>query len=328
MDLENFPTSESAKRMLEFIDSGGFYDRSYVGKWIFQVMGLEIDEAKRIIEELPYQAFPETATWGLRYHEQKYGLPVRENLSYEERRRLLYSKRDEYAPMSPWHMETYLADVTGFEVHIADIHDPGFYGFIAPHPNVFKVYFLGEETLDSKLVHGILNRLKQSHTTYTVNDRIEHEIDNCRLEKIILQNVQSHFGFMFWNVRTLDGAWHLDGEWMLNAQRRYALTVGILWKFGVRYEHKQKKLHGIKSVWSQYNELKNVIQISHGTKIQNFIGVKYSSKFHIGVDYSCQELIGSLIIKTKSKNCWFLDGSYGLEGSKYLDSIYGEEVIE
>lgn len=31
MDLENFPTSESAKRMLESVDSGGFYDKSYVG---------------------------------------------------------------------------------------------------------------------------------------------------------------------------------------------------------------------------------------------------------------------------------------------------------
>ena len=60
MDLEKFPSSESAKRMLRSVDSGGFYDNSYVGKWIFQIMGLEMDEAKQIIEELPYQAFPET----------------------------------------------------------------------------------------------------------------------------------------------------------------------------------------------------------------------------------------------------------------------------
>ena len=33
-------------------------------------MGKEMDDAHlRIEEELPYQAFPETATWGLRYHE-------------------------------------------------------------------------------------------------------------------------------------------------------------------------------------------------------------------------------------------------------------------
>ena len=67
-DLEEFPTSESAKRQLSYVTKG-FYDTSYIGKWIYQVMGLEYDEAKRIVEELPLQFFPETATWGLKYHE-------------------------------------------------------------------------------------------------------------------------------------------------------------------------------------------------------------------------------------------------------------------
>ena len=52
-------------------------------------MGRELDLATVHIEELPYQMFIDTATWGLKYHEIKYGLPVREDLSYEERRRLL-----------------------------------------------------------------------------------------------------------------------------------------------------------------------------------------------------------------------------------------------
>ena len=67
MNIENFPTSEAAKRMMGYITGNGFYDRSYVGKWIFQVMGVEMDEARRIIEdELPYQAFPE----------QQHGAPI------------------------------------------------------------------------------------------------------------------------------------------------------------------------------------------------------------------------------------------------------------
>ena len=77
MNLEQFPTSETAKKMLGYITGNGFYDNSYVGKWIFQVMGEEMDDARAIIDELPLQAFVETATWGLRYHEEKYGLPIR-----------------------------------------------------------------------------------------------------------------------------------------------------------------------------------------------------------------------------------------------------------
>ena len=41
-DLEAFPTSESAVRMLSYV-SQGFYDSSYVGKWLYQVMGMEYD---------------------------------------------------------------------------------------------------------------------------------------------------------------------------------------------------------------------------------------------------------------------------------------------
>ncbi len=166
--LENFPTSSSAKRMLGYV-SAGFYDDSYVGKWLYQVMGLEYDTALEIVEDLPYQSFVETATWGLMYHEIKWGLPVRENLPYEERRKLIYQKRDFRAPMTPYRMEKYLEDATGFAVSVADVNDPGDHGFDAPHPNVFKVYFEGEGALDTLQIYSLLNRLKQSHTMYEVD---------------------------------------------------------------------------------------------------------------------------------------------------------------
>ena len=232
-NLDNFPTSESAKKMLSFV-SDGFYDESYVGKWIYQVMGIEYDMALEIVEDLPAQFFPETATWGLMYHEIKWGLPVRLNLSYEERRRLIYQKQGYKAPMSPYRMEVYLKDVTGFEVHIADANDPGMYGYEAPHPNVFKVYFLGEKNPDSKLVHNILDQLKQSHTTYIVNYRIENILDNRDLEQIILKKVRFRIPILFWKVYVLDGSWLLDGSITLNSKRCYSIFMGIRHRFTVK----------------------------------------------------------------------------------------------
>mgnify|MGYP001100743238 FL=1 len=70
-NLENFPTSNSARKMLGYV-SDGFYDESYVGKWIYQVMGLEYDRALEMVKDLPAQFFPETATCGLMYHEIKW----------------------------------------------------------------------------------------------------------------------------------------------------------------------------------------------------------------------------------------------------------------
>ncbi len=217
-DLENFPTSSSAKKMLGYV-SDGFYNKSYVGKWIFQVMGIEYDKALDIVMELPEQFFPETATWGLMYHEIKWGLPVRQNLTYEQRRRFIYQKRDFRAPMTPYRMERYLEDATGFEVHITDANDPGEYGFIPPHPNTFKAYFLGEGTLDVNEAFAILSRLKQSHTTYVLNDRVEMESDNRNLEQMMFKRFMMHTRVYFWNQFYFDGTWKFDGSKQFNASR-------------------------------------------------------------------------------------------------------------
>lgn len=176
INLEEFPTSESAKKMLSYV-SDGFYDESYVGKWIFQAMGEEYDKALEIAIDLPAQFFAETATWGLMYHEIKWGLPVRQNLTYEERRRLIFQKRDYRAPMTPYRMERYLEDTVGVCVHIADIHESGIYDFVPEHPNIFKVIFPDQE-LGEIIVQNIFDniaKIKQSHTLFFVETQRQYK---------------------------------------------------------------------------------------------------------------------------------------------------------
>lgn len=288
-DLENFPTSESALKMLSYV-TGGFYDNSYVGKWLFQVMGIEFDAAQKIVDELPDQFFPETATWGLAYHEIKWGLPIRENLPYEERRRLIYQKRDYRAPMTPHRMERYLEDATGFEVHIADANDPGEYGYNAPHPNVFKAYFIGEGTLDSKKVHETLDRLKQSHTTYKVNDRIEIVADESNEEKIILRNIRFKMGIPFWYEYIYDGSWLLDGSVILNQKRRYGLRLGLKYNLG----------------YFLSSEAIRFISVKYALKIKN------------------SEVINARVSHSFGINFWNVlcyDGSWMLDGSVLLNEM-------
>ena len=165
IDLERFPESDSAKRMLTYVTKN-WYEKSYVGKWIYEVMGREIDLAAGHIEELPYQMFIDTATWGLKFHEIKYGLPIREDLSYEERRRLLREKRNTKAPMTPWRMEQVLKGVTGYEVVVHDINDPG-YRFSDPY--IFSVQLEGEGEIDIGEIRRRIDKLKQSHTIYILS---------------------------------------------------------------------------------------------------------------------------------------------------------------
>lgn len=164
MNLELFPTSESAKRMMSYLTQNGWYDKSYVGKWLFQVMGIEMDEARKYVEELRLQAFPETATWGLMYHEMKYGLPVRDNLPDEERRRIIIRHRDTAEPASPWRMERLIRNVADAAVHVTDIND----GAPVDHPNMFIVEVEDPDGIDVGAVIAKIKAVKQSHTTFAV----------------------------------------------------------------------------------------------------------------------------------------------------------------
>ena len=167
-DIENFPSNETAKEMLHMV-SEEFYEKSYVGKWLFQVMGIEWHEIKEKLEELPDQFFMETATWGLKWHEIKWQLPIREYLPNEERRMLLLQKRDYRAPMTPYKMEQMIGDSLGRTIHISDIHDAGEDGYIPEHPNIFRVVIeAGEDPVDLVKVFSRIKDIKQSHTTYTV----------------------------------------------------------------------------------------------------------------------------------------------------------------
>lgn len=294
-DLENFPISESAKNMIASV-SDGFYDNSYVGKWLYEVMGQEYDTAREIAEDLINQLFPETATWGLMYHEIKWGLPVRENLSYEERRQIIYRKRDYRAPMTPYRMEGYLKTATGFDVRIADINDPGDYGFVAPHPNVFKTYFMGEGTLQSKRARALLNELKQSHTTFTMNDRTEIISDNRTLEEMKLRKVIFHIAESFWYSDLLDGRKLLDGSSLLYPYMRYNLMLGFKYMLGGFETPTDADLQKVK--------------------------FRTEKKTESDVKAGAIRIASDIIFW----NTHLLDGSWDLDGSHRLDVLRGYEL--
>lgn len=111
IDLEHFPTSETALRMMERVSP--IYDRSYVGKWIFEVMGLEMGEARDYFEELRQQPFPERTTWAISYWERRYAITPKPTDDLETRRRNILMKRGARLPMNPARMEEIINGLTG-----------------------------------------------------------------------------------------------------------------------------------------------------------------------------------------------------------------------
>ena len=111
IDLEHFPTNETALRMMERISP--IYDRSYVGKWIFEIMGMEMGEARAYFEELRQQPFPERTTWAIGYWERRYAITPKPTDDLETRRRNIIMKRGARLPMNPARMEQIIDGLTG-----------------------------------------------------------------------------------------------------------------------------------------------------------------------------------------------------------------------
>jgi len=115
------PTTETGKRMLASVSP--IYSKAYTAKWLFEVMGMEMEEARTYIAELRLQAHPKTATWGLFYWEMRYHIPIDNSLPIEDRRQKVMSKRWKYAPMNPARLEEYINRASGRAAVVTEYND-------------------------------------------------------------------------------------------------------------------------------------------------------------------------------------------------------------
>lgn len=156
-DLEKFPENAVAQRMISRVSP--IYENSYVAKWLYEVMGRELDDAEIRFAELREQANPETATWGLRYWEQRYGIEVDETRSLAARRADIIARRGARAPMNPARMEKILSTMTGRAVHVEEN--------VAPYTIRVDIES-GGDPLDYTAVTERLKRIKPSHIAFQV----------------------------------------------------------------------------------------------------------------------------------------------------------------
>lgn len=160
-DIERFPTSESAKKMLRRVSP--IYGNSYVGKWLYQVMGLEWDEASAIIKSLRDQNFTQKVTWGIEYQEYKYSIEPDDSLSLEERRARLYRRKTEKYPLNPRRCELYFENGWGMVVDVDETYDYG----------IIKLSFVSQ--ILNTVVEAIkdFRRIKPSHLSLKLESRRE-----------------------------------------------------------------------------------------------------------------------------------------------------------
>lgn len=152
---ERILQSPSAQRVFEMLSP--IYGQSYVGLWLMQVIGMQIDEMETWSNEYLLQVTPETATWTIELWEREYNILPQPWMSLAERQKQISNRMIERAPINPHKLQTMIANLTGAEVQIEERIDRNTFG-------VYIQAYMGEEVEDH--IRQIIDTVKPSHLIY------------------------------------------------------------------------------------------------------------------------------------------------------------------
>lgn len=149
-------TSESGRRMMGYVLPIYDFDRFMLT--LYQLAGIQVDDLQKWTRELREQAFPQTATWGLRFFEERLGLPVNESMPVEERRRRILTKMTTEWPITKRRMEIIASEAAGLPAEIVQN--------IAPY--TFLVLFQDDDSPSLNLVsvQDAIEEAKPAHLAY------------------------------------------------------------------------------------------------------------------------------------------------------------------
>lgn len=210
--LEQFPENPTAKKLMSSITGNRFYENSYIGKWLFQVMGLEWEDAEQRLKELEAQVFYHSADWGLAYHEQKYGLPSRGTL--KERKQRIRKKIMQTLPFNPALLCKNLSALSGLapeEILISE----------NTAPYTFTIEFCENDTSGdgAKAAREYTMRVKPSHLHLEAFRKYRGAAWQ-EIGVLPMLTARSSF-YPRYNLEllVLDGSWDLEGDYFLNGYK-------------------------------------------------------------------------------------------------------------
>ena len=117
--MRSILTNETAQKIIDYVSP--VYGESYVGLWLFQAIGVALEEVCKIAEQLKEETNPATADLLLDYWEREYGLATDTSLTKEQRRRKIIAKTQTRGPASPAKLSAAVsAALGGIEVDITE----------------------------------------------------------------------------------------------------------------------------------------------------------------------------------------------------------------
>lgn len=157
--------SPKGKQMLTNISP--VYSFIEVFENLFEAIGSEWDDADSLADEVLLQLFPQTATWGLLFWEQRLGLITNVDEPLERRRGKIIAKMQIKWPMTPERMAIIIKNFIGTNLKINDGKDYTFEAFLDTDN--------GAKSNLEEIIKEI-NRLKPSHMSYHLGLKYDDDI--------------------------------------------------------------------------------------------------------------------------------------------------------
>ena len=301
--------SIKGQRLISYISP--IYEQSRIMQAIFEAIGEEFNNSYEQLEDIKKQLFPQTATWGLVYWEQRLGLPTNYSESLNVRRGKVIAKLQTKYPMNPANMANIIKNYTGSEVLIVE----------NVKPYTFEVIVDIDNINNNNDMKKIVNKIKPSHLAWLPNFAIKFTN-----KEEFNANVINRFNLNFrGNIPlVLDGTWLLNGESLLNGYEVYwePIKVGSTNRFFLLQNEKFNIRHFLNLTMKTLNNNSYYIVNNFDIKprnVNNFISVNK-------IKLQEQQKINNCNLRIE-KNLWFLDGSCSLNGSKLLSAEIIEEVL-
>lgn len=154
---EKILTSPMAQKIIQEVSP--LYGEAYTVLWLYQVIGMVLDDIEEWANSLEQQVVPQTATWALPYWEEQYNIVTDSTWSYERRRENIVNKCRNRAPLNPYKLERIVAVASGGEARVEE----------HTGKNQFTVYISAKESLiDEKFVRREIDKAKPAHLTYEI----------------------------------------------------------------------------------------------------------------------------------------------------------------
>lgn len=146
-------TDETAQEIIDWVSR--LYGDSYVGLWIYQVMGTVLGEARAMAEQLRQEVQPSTAEYLLDLWEESCGLTVERDLTPAQRRVRLWERKSHRTAVNPVRLERLVEAMTGCRARVTEN--------TAPYTFTLEVESEDPAAIDTRTLTERLRRVKPAH---------------------------------------------------------------------------------------------------------------------------------------------------------------------